>query len=82
MEQLDKSVRSDRRKSAKVKGKIYRTQVRPAMMSGLESRGGGHRISIPSCCYQTVRANWLDQVSTQPHYWLPEKRKSAWDVDE
>lgn len=31
--------------------------------------------------YQTEEANRLDQVSIQPHYWLPEKRKSA-DTDE
>ena len=37
----------DRRVSAKVKGKVYRTVVRPAMMSGLETlargRAGGGR---------------------------------------
>ena len=33
----------DRRVSAKVKGKIYRTVVRPAMMSGLETLAIGRR---------------------------------------
>ena len=57
MEQLDKSI-WDRRVSAKVKRKVYRTWVRPAMMSGLETLaiGRGGRVKDTEIVFRSEKA--------------------------